>query len=104
LLSSAAADRFDRVAHPLFDFSRLSAAERVLLAEDLWDSVAENPDAVPLTDAQRAELDHRLQAHQRQPDGRPWRTVLAEAGERLRPGRPARKAGKKAGGRKKRGG
>ena len=43
-----------------FDFSKLSVAERIQLAEDLWDSIPESTD-VPLTDAQKTELDRRLE-------------------------------------------
>lgn len=48
-------------SHP-FDFSRLSVAERILLAEDLWDSVATEQNAPPLTLAQQEELMRRLAA------------------------------------------
>ena len=48
-----------------FDFSHLSPAERILLAEDLWDSVAAQQDAPPLTPAQEEELRHRLAAADR---------------------------------------
>ena len=44
---------------------RLSVAERLLLVEELWDSIAA---ATPLTDAQRAELDRRLADHEANPD------------------------------------
>ena len=37
--------------------SELSVAERIQLAEDLWDSVAADTGELPLTDAQRAELE-----------------------------------------------
>lgn len=43
---------------------KLPAAERARLAEALWDSIADeantDPDALPLSDNQRAELDLRL--------------------------------------------
>lgn len=52
----------------LSDILRLSVAERIQLAEDIWDSVAAFPEAIPLTDAQREELDRRLQAHAQNPD------------------------------------
>jgi putative addiction module component (TIGR02574 family) len=42
-----------------FDYSHLTPAERILLAEDLWDSVAEH-DVPPLTAEQQAELERRL--------------------------------------------
>jgi putative addiction module component (TIGR02574 family) len=43
-----------------FDFSHLTAAERIMLAQELWDSVHEEVEAAPLTAAQRDELDRRL--------------------------------------------
>lgn len=49
----------------LFDFSQLSSAERILLAEDLWDSVAAEDNAPPLTPAQQEELQRRLEAADR---------------------------------------
>jgi len=42
------------------DFLALSVAERILLVEDIWDSIASVPEAVKLTEAQRRELDARL--------------------------------------------
>lgn len=48
-----------------FDITSLTPAERILLAEQLWDSVADSQDAPPLTDAQRAELQRRLEASDR---------------------------------------
>ncbi len=38
----------------------LDVTERILLVEEIWDSIAADSAAVPVTDAQRAELDHRL--------------------------------------------
>jgi putative addiction module component (TIGR02574 family) len=46
-----------------FDFSGLSVAERILLVESLWDSIAQDAQAeLPLTQAQKEELDRRLAA------------------------------------------
>jgi len=44
------------------DFSRLSVAERILLAQQLWDSVHSQAKSLPLTDAQKEELDRRWKA------------------------------------------
>ena len=49
------------------DFSRLTVAERIQLAEDLWDSIEEAPEVLALTNAQRDELDRRLAAHRADP-------------------------------------
>ena len=42
--------------------------ERIKLVEDLWDSIAAEQGALPLTDAQKAELDRRLEAYARDGD------------------------------------
>ena len=47
------------------DFSRLSPAERILLAEDLWDSLAASQETPPLTSTQLEELERRLAAADR---------------------------------------
>ncbi len=53
---------------PQVDFSDLTVAERIQLAEDLWDSVSDAPELLELTDAQRSELDRRLAAVEADPD------------------------------------
>ena len=66
------------------DVLRLSMPERIQLVEDIWDSIAAVPEAMPLTDAQRAELDRRLEAYHCDPaSGAPW----DELRERIRSGR-----------------
>ena len=47
---------------------RLSVEERLALVEELWDSIAEDSAALPLSEAQRAELDRRLADHEARPD------------------------------------
>lgn len=47
-------------SNPHFDFSHLTPAERIQLAIDLWDTVDPEEADWPLTDAQRAELQRRL--------------------------------------------
>ena len=57
----------------LSEILQLTVAERIQLAEDIWDSVAAFPEAVPLTDAQKEELDRRLQAYAQNPsEGISW--------------------------------
>ena len=54
----------------------LSVPERIQLVEDIWDSIAEVPESVPLSDEQKAELDRRLDAYHQDPDeGSPWGMV-----------------------------
>ncbi|MDL1974197.1 MAG: addiction module protein [Deltaproteobacteria bacterium] len=40
----------------------LPIVERIRLVEYLWDSIAADQVAIPITDEQRAELDRRLDA------------------------------------------
>jgi putative addiction module component (TIGR02574 family) len=57
---------------------RLSVPDRILLLEEIWDSIAANPEDVPLTDGQRAELDVRLAAYETDPEaGSDWNEVKA---------------------------
>jgi len=51
----------------LSDILQMSIAEQIQLVEDIWDSVAASPEAVPLTEAQRQELDCRLEAYAQNP-------------------------------------
>lgn len=61
---------------PIEELLKLSVAERIQLVEDLWDSIAADPDAFPLTEAQKAELDRRLAEHEADPDSAiPWEEV-----------------------------
>ena len=59
------------------DIARLSPQERLALLEELWDSLSRTPEAVPMTEAQREELDRRLDELDREgPQGIPWNEVL----------------------------
>ena len=58
------------------DVLELSISERIQLVEDIWDSIANVPQSVPLTAAQREELDRRLEDYRQHPDeGSPWEEV-----------------------------
>ena len=62
----------------VLDALQLDVAERIKLVEAIWDTIAEVPEAVKLTDAQRQELDKRLAAYYRNPQkGSPWPEVKA---------------------------
>ncbi len=59
----------------------LSVAERIQLVEDIWDSIVASPESLPVTEAQRQELDRRLAAYHKSPEGNaPW----TEAKQRIR--------------------
>jgi putative addiction module component (TIGR02574 family) len=46
----------------------LTPAEKLQLVEDLWDDLAATPEAVPVYDWQRAELDRRKENLAKHPD------------------------------------
>jgi len=50
------------------DLDRLSTTERLQLVQDLWDQIAQQPDQVPVSAAQRDELDRRLADHAASPE------------------------------------
>ncbi|MEA1928462.1 MAG: addiction module protein [Candidatus Auribacterota bacterium] len=41
----------------------LPIVERIQIVEDIWDSIAADQRAIPITDEQRNELDRRLDAY-----------------------------------------
>ncbi len=54
----------------------LTASEKILLAEELWDSVASDKELFPLTDDQKTELDARLASYSVDPEaGDSWEEV-----------------------------
>ncbi len=62
----------------------LPIEERIKLVEDLWDSIAADQQALPLTPAQKAELDRRLDAYEvDQNRGRLAGEVIARIRRRL---------------------
>ena len=68
---------------PAPDYRHLPIAERVQLVEDIWDSIAEeanaDANALPLTEAQRAELDRRVADADAYPEAAiPWAQVREE--------------------------
>lgn len=62
----------------------LPIEERIKLVEDLWDSIAADRKALPVTPEQKAELDRRLDAYEedRNP-GRLAADVIADVRRRL---------------------
>jgi putative addiction module component (TIGR02574 family) len=67
-----------------FGLDRLSVEDRLTLAQQLWDSIAEEVNRLPLSPAQRQEVDRRLATHRANPQAAiPWEQVEAEARARL---------------------
>jgi putative addiction module component (TIGR02574 family) len=66
------------------DLLALSLMERLQLVEDLWDSIAAESAGLPLTEAQREEVDRRLAEHDRNPaSALPWEEVQARLARRF---------------------
>jgi putative addiction module component (TIGR02574 family) len=62
----------------------LPANERAELAHELWDSV-EPDELFPLTDAQRLELQRRIEEHRRDPSTAiPWEVVKKDLLDRFK--------------------
>ena len=58
---------------------KLSIAERLVLLEEIWDSIAEDNGCFELTEAQKQELDRRLESFRANPAlGRTWEEIKTE--------------------------
>lgn len=58
------------------EIMKLSTADRLRLVEKIWNSILNSPQDLPLTGAQKSELDRRLADHRSDPDaGRSWEEV-----------------------------
>jgi putative addiction module component (TIGR02574 family) len=57
--------------------NRMTVPERVALLQAIWDSIAAEAGPVPLTEAQKQEIDRRLASHRAIPVGRGEAEVLA---------------------------
>jgi putative addiction module component (TIGR02574 family) len=57
---------------------QLSVAQRILLVEEIWDSIAAEEAQIPLTEAQRQDLQRRVAAYEANPKaGSSWEEVKA---------------------------
>ncbi len=52
----------------LTQVAELSLDERIVLVQEIWDRIAEDRQSLPLTEAQRAVLNQRLEAHKSNPE------------------------------------
>ena len=67
------------------DIAALTPEERLSLLEQLWDSLTATPELIPFTEAQRDELDRRLDDLEVDgPVGIPWDDVLSRIRNRRR--------------------
>jgi putative addiction module component (TIGR02574 family) len=57
---------------------QLSIAQRILLVEDIRDSIAPEAEQIPLTEAQKQDLQRRIEAYEANPKaGSTWEEVKA---------------------------
>lgn len=57
-------------------FDELSSSEKLILLEELWDDLANQPSDIPVPDWQQRELEQRYQEFLENPDeGSPWLEV-----------------------------
>ena len=58
---------------------KLSVAERILLVEEIWDSIATENEAFELSPSQKDALDRRIESFRADPSqGRTWEEIKAE--------------------------
>ena len=54
----------------------LSVAERIQIVEDIWDSIGNAPEELVLSEAEKLELDKRIESYRQNPDeGIEWETL-----------------------------
>jgi putative addiction module component (TIGR02574 family) len=68
------------------DIGALTVEQRLELLDEIWESLSQEPDAIPLTEAQREELDRRIEEFDNEgPPGAPRAGApLDEVLERIR--------------------
>jgi putative addiction module component (TIGR02574 family) len=69
------------MAQRMVDVEQLTPEQQLELIGELWDNLSRNPEHVPLTDTQRAEIDRRCDdldedVRAGRPLGIPWEDVL----------------------------
>lgn len=58
------------------DIAEMPIDERIQLVEDIWDSIAELPESVPVPEWHKKELEKRLDAYHANPtESSPWGEV-----------------------------
>ncbi len=58
------------------EIKKLSVAERILIVQEIWDSIAAEQESFVVTDAQKAELDRRIACNDASPnEGRSWEEI-----------------------------
>lgn len=67
------------------EIRRLSVAERLLLVEEIWDSIASDQASLPVTASVREEITRRLGEHRADPTNvLDWQSVKADLERRTK--------------------
>lgn len=67
------------MVRPALDLAQLTVSERLALIQAVWESLRVHPEALPLSDEERALIAARRDEHRRDPAGAiPWAQVRAE--------------------------
>ena len=62
----------------LEEIAKLSSEEKLQLVEEIWDDLIEHSEDIPLTEAQKKELDRRLDEYEKNPENvLTWKEVKA---------------------------
>ena len=60
------------------NIKELSIEERILLIEEIWDSIEAEQEMLELTEEQKEELDRRIESYRKSPgEGVTWEVVMA---------------------------
>ncbi|MCF8316988.1 MAG: addiction module protein [Ignavibacteriales bacterium] len=71
-------------ADTLENIKKLSISERILIVEDIWDSIFSSEQQFPMTEEQKKELDSRLEAYNKNPEeGKSWKEIKNNIQSRL---------------------
>lgn len=66
-------------SHLIEEAKKLGISERILLVEEIWNSIAEESGCFDLSDVQKRELDRRLASFHADPSqGRTWEEIKNE--------------------------
>lgn len=65
------------------EFRQMSVDQRLKLVEDVWNSIVDDQEQLPLTDQQKAELDRRIESLEAHPERViPWEQVKRDLRKR----------------------
>ena len=61
------------------DIIDLTVSERVKIVEEIWNSIVDNAEQLPISDRERIEIDKRLKKYEKAPnEGIEWKTLKTD--------------------------